>query len=251
MRPSKYMLKKDQTENKCSDCLFLDAEMSEGSEQSQMRLNISAFFNYQVETVLGGKICFAVRGGDLRLDLNNIEMSNFLVTSDFDWFVEKSTRIATKSTTKFSDSIEAKAGVKGSKLEGNLRSSKTKSDSSESDMQDEAKYDSWQVTALQGANPGWRFLVKTGGPFLEGNIKNEKFAVLKTVGEKGSLTIIFSTEQRYVFVEVTEGAFWDFGSRDIRQIKVANLYLWHKVLKPVLMPYLSKVIFSSEAASNG
>lgn len=245
------MLKKEQIENKCSDCLFLDAEITEGPEQSQLRLNISAFFNYQVKTVSGGKIAFAVRGGDLRLDLNNIEVCKFVVTSDFDWFVEKSTRIATKTNTKFSDLNEFQVGVKGSKLNGNLKSSKSRSDSSESDMQDETKYDSWQVTALQGSNPGWRFHVRTGGPYLEGNINNEEFAILKTNGEKNSLTVSFSTEQRHVFVELTEGAIWDLGSRDIRQIKVANLYLWHKVLKPLLMPYLSKVMFSNEAASIG
>ena len=75
-----------------------------------------------------------------QLLLNNIEISNFVLTSDFDWFVEKSTRIATKSATKLSDSIEAQAGVNGSKLKGNFKSRKTKSDSSESDMHDEAKF---------------------------------------------------------------------------------------------------------------
>ncbi len=236
--------KNGKPDNKCSDCLFLDIDIVSKSKK-KADLLVTAFFNYECVQVIGGELIFGLKGGDLRILGEGVELKEHIVLSDFSWKVDKQTRTAVKMGKKEASSVSAGAKVTGSGPGGSANLSSSSEASEEAGQEDQASYQVWQATALNGENPGWRFLIKTGEHYLDGNISKQSFGRLKGDENVCSLLVRFTTEQRHVYVDVTAGALWNRGDRDIRRFKVANLYLWHQVIKPLVAPYVSQVQFVS------
>jgi hypothetical protein len=225
----------------------MDAGLASQSD-GRFNLVLDLHFNYQILPIKGGALSFGIRGGELRLSLSGMQLDTFLIKSDFNWHVEKRTKVSQGSsdTKKQVLTVEASASEASANVKAGGTEEKTTSGSIGSEA--ETEYQVWQVSALQGSAPGWRFLLKESGEnYLVGNIIDRPFATIKSTGHPTRLTASFTTEPRYLAIEITDGFAWKEGPRDIRRYRIANLYLWHKVIKPIIVPYMSRVELREES----
>jgi len=236
------MLKKiGKADNKCPDCLYLDAQLRNKTKR-RADLHITAYFNYERHTVPGGEFIFGIRGGDLRLDFEKGKLCKFHLTSDFNYTVEKRGTSTTKTTSSRTRSSTFATTI-SKDPSGTREKTKEISESQDLGRANEASFTAWQVSAIRGPHPGWRFVVKDEQDYLEGNITTELFARIESRSPGNSMTVTFTTEQHHIFTNVTAGALWKHGMRDIRRLRLGNFLIW-RTIRPMVMPYVSQVRFS-------
>ncbi len=76
-----------ESHNQCPDCLSMELEaIPLSSSQDEFELELTAKFNQQQETILNGKVKFGLRGGELKLSLENASISSIVspISSSFE-----------------------------------------------------------------------------------------------------------------------------------------------------------------------
>ena len=244
-------------ENHLPQCLYLALD-SEIKRSHELRLKVTAHFHEEIIDEGGwlGTVAVSLKGGDLLLDLDGIE---FLQHSKYGAF---SLKVA-KRTSRSIGGVRKRQSDHVSKPSASLNVSavpkfemataeelKTSSSDEDTEQQsDEATYDSWQLHALGGPKPGWRFSLKTGESFLEGSLMGEELCVCRLSGQTGQIEAKFTVHPRFIRMNVLTGPFAAKGLYDLtdpKKTKLFNLLLWKRVVQPHFQTHLSRAAISYE-----
>ncbi len=233
-------------DNKCPECLHLEisgepvASESKGpfslfkkSEPEAFSLSVRINFNQQWLVFSFGRVKFGLRGGELRLKLENGQMPSELRN-------EALKKILAREEQESKSQVEAsvtpdlsKASLKGV---GEQRQKKS-------------QVDKFQLKIAQvshkGANnqPVWVFENRTGEPVLIGELADSLGKML-IAGVPWSVEATFTPEMRQVVITGLENLFKDDISGhklNVFELGFAKLFLKHKT-----QPYLSRQVLRYE-----
>lgn len=242
-------------DNKCPECLHLEisgepvAPESKGlfsllkkSEPEAFSLSVRIIFNEQWLDFRFGRVKFGLRGGELRLKLENGQMPSELRNEALKKILARELEIErqlggeqeSKSQLEVSATPDlSKASLKGV---GEQR-------------RKESQGDKFQLKIAQishkGANnqPVWVFENRTGEPVLIGELANSLGKML-IAGVPWSVEATFTPEMRQVVITGLENLFKDDISGhklNVFELGFAKLFLKHKT-----QPYLSRQVLRYE-----
>ena len=242
-------------ENKCPECLHLEisgevvAPESKGlfpnrkkSEPEAIALFVRINFNEQWVDFSFGRVKFGLRGGELRLKLENGKMPSKLRNEALKKILERELSVERQAGGE----QERKSQVKGS-LAPDL--SKAGLEAVGEDRQKDSRSDKFQLKIAQishkGADdqPVWVFENKSGEPVLIGELA-DRLGKMLIEDIPWSVEATFTPEIRQVVITGLENLFKDdiSGSKlKAFELGFARLFLKHKT-----QPYLSRQVLRYE-----
>ncbi len=214
MMPSTVSPSSSSPENRCPDCLGMELTVNPNETVKKGRFNrkkpdnnpeslelyLTINFNEQWEYLLGGRVKFGLRGGELRLILQNgtISLNARELHTTLELTIQKERSQQTSQESKIG--IEASLGEK-STLKG------TAEDKTTAATSDKFTFTSAQVsTKGDKGNPAWVFEIATGESVLKGLLKNAKLATLTVTGQPCEVVATFEVSLRDVRITDGEGA---------------------------------------------
>ena len=242
-------------DNKCPECLHLEISgkpvlpKSKGSfppfkkyEPEEIALSVRINFNEQWLDFSFGRVKFGLRGGELRLKLENGQMPSELRNKALKKILARELEIErqlggeqeTKHQVEGSVTFDlSKAGLKGVREQ----------------RQKESQGDKFQLKIAQishkGANdqPVWVFENRTGESVLLGELA-DSLGTMLVVGVPWGVEATFTPEMRQVVITGLENLFKDDISGhklNVFELALAKLFLKHKT-----QPYLSRQVLRYE-----
>ena len=243
------------TENKCPECLHLEistevvAPESKGifpsrkkSEPEAINLVVRINFNEQWVDFSFGRVKFGLRGGELRLKLENGKMPSELRNEALKKILERELSVERQSGGE----QESKSQVEGS-LAPDLSKASLKGVGE--NRQKDSRSDKFQLKIAQishkGADdqPVWVFENKSGEPILIGELA-DRLGKMLIEGIPWGVEATFTPEMRQVVITGLENLFRDdiSGSKlKAFELGIAKLFLKHKT-----QPYLSRQVLDYE-----
>jgi hypothetical protein len=242
-------------DNKCPECLHLEisgepvASESKGpfslfkkSEPEAFSLSVRINFNQQWLVFSFGRVKFGLRGGELRLKLENGQMPSELRNEALKKILARELEIE----RQLGGEQESK-----SQLEGTVTPDLPKASLKgvREQRQKESQGDKFQLKIAQishkGANnqPVWVFENRTGEPVLIGELADSLGKML-IAGVPWSVEATFTHEMRQVVITGLENLFKDDISGhklNVFELALAKLFLKHKT-----QPYLSRQVLRYE-----
>ena len=217
--------------NHCPDCLFMKLSAKPISSArslqwrkviKQIQLNLTLNFNEQWETLTVGRIKFGIRGGELRLTVDNGRISD-------------SDRVLKDNTLCLSLPIKSQKTVvdKTGKTDTELGSKNNRKN------QDQGKYSLLQTT-VKGTqeSPVWLFQEKTGEKVLRGTIQDQKLAIVTVEGKPCLIDAIFKITEHDVYICDGEGL-WS-PDLNCNKLAIVEKHLIRYLFNAKLKPYLSR-----------
>ncbi len=256
MQPPLSTQPQPEPENKCPDCLYIELEgipvqpdsqehlefWIASSQQYYIELYLTLNFSEQWEVLNKGRIKFGLKGGELRLKLENSEIpyeSRKLMGSIELDIPQK--RQAVKGL-QMQKSKDVRAFVLKSALNGNKTRIQATADTEPKLRQTEPM----SVTAchittkVSEENPVWIFEEEMGEePILKGLLNKAKLATLHVLALPCRVEATFEVSKRDVCLTAAEGLWPPDISRNKRA--VLDRLIIQRLLEPKLKPYLSRV----------
>jgi len=211
------------------------------SEPDAINLFVTINFHEQWVNFSFGRVKFGLRGGELRLKLENGKMPSKLRNQDLKKSLERELSVERQAGGE----QERKSQVKGS-LAPDL--SKAGLEAVREDRQKDSRSDKFQLKIAQISNKGaddqpvWVFDNKSGEPVLIGELADSLGKML-IEGIPLHVEATFTTEMRQVVHTVLENSFKDdiSGSKlKAFELGFAKLFLKHKI-QPYLRERLKRV----------
>lgn len=207
----------------------------------QIDLYLTIQFNEQTKVPIpGGEIAFGIKGGELRLKLENgkIPLESRELAGSLEFPVKKDRELK--------QGAEAQSGINASfvdmkpGLKFNLGKKKTE------EKTDKFQLTVYQVTAKGSETyPAWVFKVKTGEPILIGLLKEAKLGRIEVQRNPCGIEATFEVSKRDVQITDASGVWlknFSFKQLDVEKQRVLDIWILKKILMPKLHPHLSKVV---------
>ena len=244
-----------EPENKCLGCLFMKLEgipaqlenesifmlKPESVATTSINLYLTLEFNEQRELLFGGRIKFGLKGGELRLKLENAEfllesreMAGMVKLAVHNDIQQESSR---NHSTIAVSLAESKPGVKAN---SDTKKTDRKTDSSEVATCQVQFIDCQVTTKGSQENPTWVFEVKTGQPVLKGLLKNAKLGTLDMTAKPCRIEATFEVLPQDVYITEAEGLSPKHISKKRRA--VIERAIARRFLERKLKPYLSRQV---------
>jgi len=242
-------------DNKCPECLHLEisgepvASESKGpfslfkkSEPEAFSLSVRINFNQQWLVFSFGRVKFGLRGGELRLKLENGQMPSELRNEALKKILARELEIERQSGGEQESKSQVEASVTPDLSKASLKGVGGQ-------RQKKSQVDKFQLKIAQvshkGANnqPVWVFENRTGEPVLIGELADSLGKML-IAGVPWSVEATFTPEMRQVVITGLENLFKDDISGhklNVFELAVAKLFLKHKT-----QPYLSRQVLRYE-----
>jgi hypothetical protein len=242
-------------DNKCPECLHLEisgepvASESKGpfslfkkSEPEAFSLSVRINFNEQWLDFRFGRVKFGLRGGELRLKLENGQMPSELRNEALKKILARELEIERQSGGEQESKSQVEASVTPDLSKASLKGVGEQ-------RQKKSQVDKFQLKIAQvshkGANnqPVWVFENRTGEPVLIGELADSLGKML-IAGVPWSVEATFTPEMRQVVITGLENLFKDDISGhklNVFELAVAKLFLKHKT-----QPYLSRQVLRYE-----
>lgn len=250
MQPPFPLKPQPEPENKCPDCLYMKLEgipvqpdsldyldsWQASTETRQIDLHLTIKFNEQWEPLPGGRIKFGLKGGELRVKLENSEIpfeSRELAGS---WELSVQTAKKNPQTTPEKTSREVRSNNLNAAVNGNQTSA-----SSEKNFPtlNQLPVNICHVTTkVSEENPAWVFEEEMGEPVLKGSLHQAKLATLNMTALPCHVEATFEVSKRDVCLTDAEGLWPPDISRNKRA--VLDRLIVQRLLEPKFKPYLSK-----------
>lgn len=244
-----------EPENKCKDCLYMELEIApvkpdnrglieriwqrEEIQPGEIDLHLTINFNEQWEDLIGGRVKFGLKGGELRLHLENgkapYKGRNLAGELELSIQKERQKQESNERQNNLEGCVgDSKPGVKASASEKQTRGTT-----------DKFQFSVCQVTTKGGLKaPAWAFEAETGDPILKGLLFDKetkcgvKLATVNVTEKPCRIKATFEVSKRDVYITEAEGIY----PRDISRNKMAwieyEIALW--LLKTKLQPYMSR-----------
>jgi hypothetical protein len=242
-------------DNKCPECLHLEisgepvASESKGpfslfkkSEPEAFSLSVRINFNQQWLVFSFGRVKFGLRGGELRLKLENGQMPSELRNEALKKILARELEIERQSGGEQESKSQVEASVTPDLSKASLKGVGEQ-------RQKKSQVDKFQLKIAQishkGANnqPVWVFENRTGEPVLIGELADSLGKML-IAGVPWSVEATFTPEMRQVVITGLENLFKDDISGhklNVFELALAKLFLKHKT-----QPYLSRQVLRYE-----
>jgi hypothetical protein len=242
-------------DNKCPECLHLEisgepvASESKGpfslfkkSEPEAFSLSVRINFNQQWLVFSFGRVKFGLRGGELRLKLENGQMPSELRNEALKKILARELEIERQLGGEQESKFQLEGTVTPDLSKASLKGVREQ-------RRKESQGDKFQLKIAQishkGANnqPVWVFENRTGEPVLIGELADSLGKML-IAGVPWSVEATFTHEMRQVVITGLENLFKDDISGhklNVFELAVAKLFLKHKT-----QPYLSRQVLRYE-----
>lgn len=242
-------------DNKCPECLHLEisgepvAPESKGlfsllkkSDPEAFALSVRIIFNQQWLDFRFGRVKFGLRGGELRLKLENGQMPSELRNEALKKILARELEIERQLGGEQESKFQLEGTVTPDLPKASLKGVREQ-------RQKESQGDKFQLKIAQishkGANnqPVWVFENRTGEPVLIGELADSLGKML-IAGVPWSVEATFTPEMRQVVITGLENLFKDDISGhklNVFELAVAKLFLKHKT-----QPYLSRQVLRYE-----
>jgi hypothetical protein len=242
-------------DNKCPECLHLEisgepvASESKGvfprfkkSEPEAFSLSVRIIFNEQWLDFRFGRVKFGLRGGELRLKLENGQMPSELRNEALKKILARELEIERQLGGEQESKFQLEGTVTPDLSKASLKGVREQ-------RRKESQGDKFQLKIAQishkGANnqPVWVFENRTGEPVLIGELADSLGKML-IAGVPWSVEATFTHEMRQVVITGLENLFKDDISGhklNVFELAVAKLFLKHKT-----QPYLSRQVLRYE-----
>ena len=242
-------------DNKCPECLHLEisgepvAPESKGvfsllkkSDPEAFSLSVRIIFNQQWLDFSFGRVKFGLRGGELRLKLENGQMPSELRNEALKKILARELEIERQLGGEQESKSQLEGSITPDLSKANLKGVREK-------RQKESQGDKFQLKIAQishkGANnqPVWVFENRTGEPVLIGELADSLGKML-IAGVPWSVEATFTHEMRQVVITGLENLFKDDISGhklNVFELGFAKLFLKHKT-----QPYLSRQVLRYE-----
>ncbi|HAG79740.1 MAG TPA: hypothetical protein DCL61_00920 [Cyanobacteria bacterium UBA12227] len=239
-----------EPENKCPDCLSMKLDGIPGQPESlnylgilpisqpqPIHLHLSIHFNEQWESLKQGRIKFGLKGGQLRLKLENAEIP--YESRQLSGSVELTLETASQ---KSEESQEQTEGI----LATNSLFNPTKTLSGTNGFIEKSlgSSDKFELsvchitTKVSEENPAWVFEEEKGQPILKGFLNKAKLATLYAIAFPCHVEATFEVSRRDVCLTDAEGLWPADISRNKRA--VLDRLIIQRLLEPKFKPYLSR-----------
>ncbi|MBV8886056.1 MAG: hypothetical protein JO235_18970 [Chroococcidiopsidaceae cyanobacterium CP_BM_RX_35] len=231
-----------QPQNKCPDCLYMSlVGIPSSFTLEQIDLFLTINFNEQWEKLVGGRLKWGLRGGELRLTLTNgiLPYSSRELTDSLELFILKKRVVQ--------ESRQAQQGLEGSISDMVILPAWAGKAGAKANVGKErtfGKTDEFEVTVCQVTtkgseeNPAWVFTVRTGEPVLKGLLKRAKLGTLDIKALPCTAIATFEVSSRDVYITDAEGLWPPDISRNKQAVLERMLAL--RLLRSKLQPYLSQ-----------
>ncbi len=228
---------KSQPENRCPDCLFLDIDIEREDEytSSQVVLKLTLNFNERWEKVPFGRVKFGLRGGELRLLLNNgsIPYSHRNLNPEFQIFVPK--EVSRIQGNELQESSEASLSVKAVNAKAN--SSRKESLGST----EKIVYNSYQVSSKgDESSPAWVFSLKNNDNSVLTGLLNCKLCTVNILDDPCTLEATFHVSKRDIRITDTDGI-WPSSTIN-NQRAIIEREIFFALIKDYIGSYVSKTV---------
>lgn len=242
-------------DNKCPECLHLEisgepvASESKGvfprfkkSEPEAFSLSVRINFNEQWLDFRFGRVKFGLRGGELRLKLENGQMPSELRNEALKKILARELEIERQLGGEQESKFQLEGTVTPDLSKASLKGVREQ-------RRKESQGDKFQLKIAQishkGANnqPVWVFENRTGEPVLIGELADSLGKML-IAGVPWSVEATFTHEMRQVVITGLENLFKDDISGhklNVFELALAKLFLKHKT-----QPYLSRQVLRYE-----
>lgn len=254
MQPPFPQKPQPEPENKFPDCLYMKLEgipiqpdsldyldsWQVSTETRQIDLHLTINFNEQWELLPGGRIKFGLKGGELRVKLENSEIpfeSRELAGS---W--ELSVPTAKKKSQIPQDKKSRE--IRANNLNASVNGSQIKAKESAIPEQSLSTFNQLPVnichitTKVSEENPAWVFEEEMGELVLKGSLNQAKLATLNMTALPCRVEATFEVSKRDVCLTDAEGLWPADISRNKRA--VLDRLIVQRLLEPKFKPYLSK-----------
>ncbi len=238
-----------EPENMCLGCLFMKLEgipvdpkkqhsftlKPKSAVTEEIDLYLTLQFNEQRDMLPGGRVKFGLRGGQLRLKLENGEIP--WVSSEITGSVE----LSALNTTLQQPSRYRQSGVEVTLPESQAEVKENLSISTKETL---GRIDQVQTLVCQVStkgsqeNPAWVFEAGTGEPVLKGLLKNAKLGTLNVTGKPCRVEAIFEVSPSDVYMTKAEGL-WPTNISKKRSAVIERA-IARRFLERRLKPYLSR-----------
>lgn len=224
-----------EPENKCPDCLWMQLEgtpvQSGSTDTEQLDLYLTINFNEQWKPLLGGRVKFGLKGGELRLKLENGEIP--LAARELNGLFD----LSIQEERQQQESVDNQSGLETSVAENKSGIQNTLPTEITIQKTERSQFTSCQVSTNDSeTNPAWVFQVKTGKSVLKGFLKKTKLGTLNIKRQPWRIEATFEVSAQDVHLTDAE----DLWHHDISPNKHAVLerklvlFLVENQLKPSL-----------------
>ena len=242
-------------DNKCPECLHLEisgelvtseskgvVSLFKKSEPKAFSLSVRIIFNQQWLDFRFGRVKFGLRGGELRLKLENGQMPSELRNEALKKILARELEIERQLGGEQESKSQLEGSITPDLSKANLKGVREQ-------RRKESRGDKFQLKIAQishkGANnqPVWVFENRTGEPVLIGELADSLGKML-IAGVPWSVEATFTPEMRQVVITGLENLFKDDISGhklNVFELAVAKLFLKHKT-----QPYLSRQVLRYE-----
>jgi len=225
--------------NRYPDCLYFNLRgQSSPWAQNKIDLYLTINFNEQWQDLFGGRIKVGLRGGELRLTVDNgtmpydsRELTGLLALS----VPKKRTlQAAQKRQTRVELGMGnmpfgSKPGIKAT---AGVEQTQTRAD--------EFRFIACQITTKGSEeSPAWEFAVETGAPVLKGLLKNTFLGTLHLQARPCRVEAVFQICKRDLYLTDAEGLWPSDISQNKRAILERMIVL--RLLASKYQPYLSRM----------
>lgn len=236
-----------EPENKCLGCLFMKLEgilvqqelqgnlasASEVAQPAQIELRLTLQFREQRELLVGGHIKFGLKGGTLRIKLQNAQIPWAVseVGHSFELSVQKKKQPPAASQNQSDVASIFPANKPGVKADLTAQKTAQKIDS--------VHFTSCQVT-VKGSqeNPIWVFTVDKNESILKGLLKTVALTTLDIAAKPCCVDATFEVSPRDVYLTEAEGL-WPKHISKKRSVVIERA-IARRFLEEKLKPYLSR-----------
>lgn len=236
-----------EPENKCPDCLYLKLDGIPVQPESQDSLDfwpvpthaqtidlyLTIHFNEQWESLQQGRVKFGLRGGELRIKMQNSEIPYEFrqLIGSFE-LCQQPQRQPPKGHIH-QNLLNAQSHLENSGVQ------KTQVQGNNSQETEQLPVNICHITTkISEENPTWVFEEEMGGLVLKGVLEQVKLATLNAIAFPCHVEATFEVSQRDVCLTDAEGLWPPDISRNKKAI-LARLII-QRLLEPKLKPYLSR-----------
>jgi len=254
MQPSLPTKPQPEPKNNCPNCLYMKLEgipVQPGSQDSielwhlitdtqQIDLLLTINFSEQWETLKQGRVKFGLKGGELRVKLENgeIPLESRELIGSIELFLPKERQKPERGKEQKGKDIRIRAANPSSN--GSHPKPQANVGVGQKLVRTEQSPPSicHITTKVSEENPVWVFEQEMGEPVLKGFLKKAKLATLNVMALPCRVEAIFEVSKRDLCLTDAEGLWPPDISRNKRA--VLDRLIIQRLLEPKLKPYLSR-----------
>jgi hypothetical protein len=229
-------------ENRWSEWVFMRLEPGYATEHL-LDLHLTINFSEHHLPLLGGRVTYGLKAGDLRFDINGAEIPYQTREPksplSVQLFIERTISNSVQGSSKTARSAEASIDIGQNQGKGIAKLDAETQQGAEKITTDKFDHSVSQIQSKGSENsPIWSFEAKSDDPVLKGGLCRYKLGTLSVLADTCSIQATFETMRRHICITGGDGIWPDDLGRSKRA--VIDLLIRNFVAKQI-NPFLSRI----------